>query len=144
MKIEKITPQIAALYLGQKCNIEWLITDPDDVFMKGEKWYDSTIIGATITRLEKNELTITPYLHRLESITENEAQECFKIDNKINWKSETSCIMSWWKDKDEWYHTNMSHVIGEPEIWLYLLSKGFDLFNLIDNGLAKDINAPIP
>lgn len=29
--------------------------------------------------------------------------------------------------------------IGSPRIWLYLLSKGFDLFGLIEQGLAKSV-----
>ena len=70
MKTEKLTPQIAAIYLGCRCDLEWLITDPDDVFMKGEVWHDSEIIGATITRLQKNEVKIVPYLRSIESITD--------------------------------------------------------------------------
>jgi len=30
-------------------------------------------------------------------------------------------------------------LIGSPAVWLHLLSLGFDLFGLIDAGLAKEI-----
>ena len=36
-------------------------------------------------------------------------------------------------------YSNKDVEIGTPAVWLYLLSKGFDLFSLIESGLAKEI-----
>lgn len=39
-------------------------------------------------------------------------------------------------DYDEWYAENITQDIGDPLIWSYLLSKHYDLFDLIKNGEA--------
>jgi len=31
-------------------------------------------------------------------------------------------------------------LVGNPAAWIYLLGKGFDLFDLIPAGLAKDVS----
>lgn len=41
-------------------------------------------------------------------------------------------------ERDEWYTTLLIMDIGKPEAWAWLLSRGFDLFGLIDAGLAID------
>jgi len=139
MKIEAITPQIAALYLGQKCDVTWLYTDPTDVFLKGEVWHDTTIGTSHIKRLGEDHISIIPHLRRLESITEEEARELYKVENGVVWNVKSSC-KEYYNSYDENYDSNLSTLIGEPSAWLYLLSKGFDLFGLIDAGLAKDVN----
>lgn len=41
-----------------------------------------------------------------------------------------------WDDHDERYCKSCYLDIGEPHIWVWLLSKAFDLFGLIEAGLA--------
>lgn len=141
--IEKITPQIAALYIGQKCDLEWLITDRDDVFMAGEVWHDSVIIGATITRLKSQHIAIVPHLRPIESLTEFEARDLFEIATAgVVWeKRSESCLEKWWKVLDIEQYIVGHALIGSPLVWLKLLEWGFDLFGLILAGLAKEIPA---
>ncbi len=137
MKIDKITPQIAAMYLGQKCDVEWLYTDTvDDLFETGDVWYDSPIHGAHITRIGRGDINITPYLRRLDSITEDEARELwleYMGDSWNEYQMGVSCLVSWFFNDDY-------PPIGLPVVLLWLLNKGFDLFSLIDAGLAKDVS----
>lgn len=140
MKIEKITPQIAALYFGQKCDVKWLYTDTiDDAFKIGDIWSHSEIHGAHITRLTREEISIIPHLRRLESITEDEARELYEIFHDVPWEKSYECKRYWEFDDGFSMPTTMKFCVGVPAAWIYLLSKGFDLFGLIDSGLAKEI-----
>ena len=141
MKIEKITPQIAALYLGAKCDLEWLYTDTvDNLFVSGDIWKDIDIRPASVQLLIDEQARITPHLRRLDSITEAEAREVFAIANgyEADKNSFTSCL-SWLARENALDYSNKEIEIGNPSVWLYLLGKGFDLFGLIEQGLAKDV-----
>ena len=133
-KIEKITPQIAALYLGAKCDVEWLAPYNDDV------WEAMEIDHSVIEKLSISHISITPHLRRMDSITEEEAREVFAIANgyEADKNSFTSCL-SWLARENALDYSNKEIEIGNPQVWLYLLSKGFDLFGLIEAGLAKEI-----
>lgn len=124
--IKKITPQIAALYLGQKCDID--THDGKGPFVGHIYPMDITQIGATIT----------PHLRRLDSITEEECQEVFEIMTGIGWY-QGRCKFLWWESNPIYDVATKFHCIGHPAAWLYLLSRGFDLFGLIDAGLAKEV-----
>ena len=142
MKIEKITPQIAALYLGAKCDLEWMYTDTvEDSFQKGDVWQDSKIGVAHVSRIEHGEISITPHLRRLESITEEEAREVYEVKycTPCQFSDDYSAIDMFWEREVGNYDEQGSILIGTPAVWLYLLSKGFDLFGLIESGLAKEI-----
>lgn len=137
--MEKITPQIAALYIGQKCDVHW---DTDDeyegAFKKGDIWYDSRVHGSHINRLGNGEFAITLYLRPLGSITEEECREIYQLTGSA-WGETGSCKDFWWESFEEENLQNKNHYIGDPEVWLYLLKKGFDLFKLIPKGFAKEI-----
>ena len=148
MKIEKITPQIAALYLGQKCDVKWLYTDTiDDAFKVGDIWSHSEIHGAHITRLTREEISIIPHLRRLDSITEDEARHCYEIKTGEPWtrifnvQQPSECLNFWFFEELDHLEdiTGFRFCLTDPLCYLYLLSKGFDLFDLIDSGLAKEI-----
>jgi len=138
MKIEKITPQIAALYLGQKC--DWLHIETE---MFGQRVID----GLTVEHVREGAFKITPHLRRLESMTEEEAREVYEIRYGETWEKSfhdinievSPCLENFWKEYIELYSPEGSLLIGFPDVWLHLLSKGFDLFGLIDAGLAKEI-----
>lgn len=140
MKIEKITPQIAALYLGHKCELELLYTDTiNDVFAKGDKW-DSRI-DSNIHLLGDGGVKITPHLRRLESLTEDEAREICEIFYGKQLVKKTG-----WLHLDFLFQSVegvpgpvIGSLIGSPSVWLKLLEWGIDLFGLIDSGLAKEI-----
>lgn len=74
--------------------------------------------------------SITPLLRRLDSMTEEDA-------NEFDSGRETNKIWPVWHDAalfEKGFHS------FTPEQTLFLLKKGFDLFNLIDEKLAIDIN----
>jgi len=87
MNIEKITPQIAAMYLGQMCDRNWLISKIGD-------WY-GPINYNIIYWLDDGGLEITPHLRRLDSITEEDAREVYNVESGKRWVSEfgeCSCL----------------------------------------------------
>lgn len=138
MKIDKITPQIAALYFGQKCETEYGTGVVDGVFKNGKICVQHE---ESISILLPENATLL--LRRLESITEEEAREVFVLINGRSWAlnaAEYSC-------KDNWLNgisankimTCRDEILGYPLVWLYLLEKGFDLLDLIGKGLAKKI-----
>jgi hypothetical protein len=151
---DKITPQIAALYLGQKCDVRWEINDFDEgAFSEGDVWHDSRVNGSHINRLFKVEITLTLYLRPLSSLTEEEAQEIYLIRYDETWENSLSywiteahgefpkCLDTYWGEFVELYQEEGKMRIGDPAIWLYLLGKGFDLLGLIEQGLAKNITS---
>ena len=135
MKIEKITPQIAALYLEQKCDVTWNYTDTiDGAFSKGDVWHDSPIHASHIRSLEAKEISIILHLRSIESITEQEARDLYKANTGETWEEicEGGCLVYW-------FNQECRDVTGIPAVWLKLLEMGFDLFGLIESGLAKEI-----
>lgn len=138
MENKKLTPQIAAMYLGQKSTIAILKNTRD--FSIGETW--SAILKLThIEWLEDGRISAKPHLRQLDSITEKEAREIYTLLYPDIDKGYDNCLEDWWYEIDEGYCRNMVRLIGNPKVWLYLLSKGFDLFGLIEAGEAIDINA---
>lgn len=71
---------------------------------------------------------IKPILRRLSDMTPEEAAECWKLtdtDREIEgWQ-----VVDYFRREENFY---------EPKTFLYLLAKHFDLFGLIDAGLAID------
>jgi hypothetical protein len=142
MKIETLTPKIAALHLGQQCNVI----------------YNAQIIGPSIRKidcdvihwLESGSIEILPHLRRMDSLTEAEARELYEIKYGEAWGVDferlgmevESCLERFWKEDIELYAPEGKLLIGSPAVWLHLLSLGFDLFGLIDAGLAKEITNP--
>ena len=146
MSIEKITPQIAGTLIGQKADLLWDGEfDREGVLVEVQpETPDSNGLGFYC---DKMGLLFYPYsdvvfhLRRLESMTEDEARELFKMSK---WyepdKNRFVSCLDWWNRRnliDD--YSNKEIEIGSPASWLYLLSKGFDLFGLIDAGLAKEI-----
>ena len=150
MKNEKLTDQICALYFGCDATITWLVEGA--YFEKGEQWV-APINLKNIDWLRLKNCEITPHLRRLDSLNEQEALELFKISRGEEWDYEYnsslaskdrgmgkiwSCLENWWMGNYEMFAENGNWLVGDPNVWLYLLSKGFDLFGLIEAGLAKE------
>jgi hypothetical protein len=128
--IDKITPQIAALYLGQKCE-----NTSGSIYTVSNTDIYSFADGTESWR------KLTLHLRRLESITEEEARELYTLATGMVWtkRSSGSCLFNWIFAQRKDSMQSLYHCIGIPAVWIYLLSKGFDLFGLIDAGLAKEI-----
>lgn len=144
--INEITPQIAAMYIGQKCDVEWLRGDEFSAIKKGEVFIDCLLHYSYVGRIKSGEAKIIPHLRRLSSITSAEAKELYEIRygdtfdvGLVAEQGHIDYIKDFWEDRSEEYKKEKDHMIGKPSAWLYLLGKGFDLFDLIDNGLAKEI-----
>lgn len=129
MSIEKITPQIAALYLGQKCTVYWpsRFTEETNISHKCLAW------------LDEDGTKVTPHLRSPNTLTEQECQMLYKIETGKNWiedhvseENAPSCIRFWFQDE-------YKGPTGSPLVWLKMLEIGFDLFGLIPAGLAKEI-----
>jgi len=137
MKIETLTPQIVALYYGQQCNVI----------------YNAQIIGQSIRKIdcdvihwiEYGSIEILPHLRPLSSLTESEARELYEMVTGEKWKQifekqADECLPLWvFDDVEDLDIRGIDMVIGNPSAWIHLLSLGFDLFGLIDAGLAKEI-----
>lgn len=90
-------------------------------------------------------------LRRLESITEGEARHIAELDSpdEIIEPSDfinlgygpTRPVFDYIKRDVEAYREALTLHIGTPEIWAYLLSLGFDLFDWIGQGMAIEKTA---
>lgn len=138
--IKEVTPQIAALYLGQKCDVEWLIDYKSCGIQKGVVWTDIVFEDFMLKWIAQKDVKIIPYLRRLSSMTEAEAREVYRFVFAIDFSTESffESAKEWLSHKDDPINDNINLVIGIPSAWLYLLSKGYDIFGLIDAGLAKE------
>lgn len=130
MKIEKITPQIAALYLGQKATVNHLGTLSEDVF---------EISTITLSDLSWDLIEVTPHLRSLETITEEECQMLYKIETGQLWTDKYDGEENTPPCKKFWFQDEYCGSTGSPLVWLKMLEMGFDLFGLIPAGLAKEI-----
>ena len=150
MKIETLTPQILALYLGQKCEFP---SNGDIQYGFIGSVNNAGFLTVNWGLIESGKRAcheVTPHLRRLESLTEAEARELYEIKYGEAWGVDferlgmevESCLERFWKEDIELYAPEGKLLIGSPAVWLYLLSLGFDLFGLIDAGLAKEIINP--
>lgn len=136
MKIETLTPQIAALYAVQKA------TRPRDFTLEGVVWGGAYCVDGYVCPVHN----IVLHLRPLSSLTEAEARELYEIAKGEPWTYSTrkveSCLEYWWSASDEGAFPVQFFQIGTPSVWLHLLSLGFDLLGLIEAGLAKEITNP--
>ena len=147
VKLVKITPQIAALYLGHKC--EWCWATGSDIGKGGERVIDGTCLSLMATGAITHRIEITPILRNIKSLTEMECRELYLLKTGEPWDPEVfdqnmgviyrECRRYWWNDVTEWYTDLRYMLVGEPVIWLQLLEWGFDVLGLIDAGLAIEI-----
>lgn len=151
MKHEKITPEIAAIYLGQKFDIVKMPTHWDEEYRQSI----GNIVGpSTLTFLGSYpELEILLHLRSMDSLTEAEARELYSVfetsamqEKRSEWVDtaefqveKKSCLQYWWNGSMVPTLNRQKRLIGSPAVWLKLLSWGFDLFQLIKNGLSKEI-----
>lgn len=167
MKIETLTPQICGLLLGQTANLYWKNESGQLEFeragilisIKPKTEGQHPLVFQCGNGLSQRELAydyreVVFRLRRLESLTESEARELYEISRGEKWDYEYnsyaanrdrgmgkiwSCLENWWMGNYEMFAENGDWLIGDPNVWLNLLSKGFDLLGLIDAGLAKEV-----
>lgn len=115
MKQPELTAQILGMYIGRPCDV--LDTDEEFIY--------SGILSLPNTDYWVREMyVLRPHLRRLENITEEEIETIGELEFSLKKNGIIKAM-----------------TIGKPSVWLYLLSRGFDLFGLIDAGLAKEVSA---
>ena len=141
MKIETLTPQIAALYAGQKAT---RLKNRWDFTLEGVVGSGAYCVDGYVCPVHN----IVLHLRPLSSLTESEARELYEMVAGEKWKQifekqADECLPLWvFDDVEDLDIRGIDLVIGSPAAWLHLLSLGFDLFGLIDAGLAKEITNP--
>lgn len=139
MKIETLTPQILALYLGQKCEFP---SNGDIQYGFIGSVNNAGFLTVNWGLIESGKRAcheVTPHLRRLESLTEAEARELYEVYYGIVYVGTKWAALEWFSLHIEPASaTVLKDHIGSPAAWLHLLSLGFDLFGLIDAGLAKE------
>ncbi len=134
----EFTPQICALYLGQKCRT------PDGIGVLCGISQDGIVkveFGAFGPDFEVSHTTpfVKPILRRLESLTESEARELYKACfGKDEDEVDDDDFLFFWNAPARYEIYRKERVFGYPNGWLKLFSWGFDLFGLIDSGAAID------
>ena len=144
--MKQLTPQILGMYLGCRIMVtrgRWKVTGtlggvdsngsvmlrdsttnftPDEDWIENDRGFDILSDG------------VKPVLRRLEDMTEGEAYE-YGIVAKV-WHDGTA--ESYMRKKS--FASREHAVVGKYRVagLMFLLSKSFDLFNLIDSGLAID------
>lgn len=136
----KIPANILALYTGQRCIIT--CKQGSAPIGPGSAVIVDTVSPSTAYFMESGNHEVTIYLRRISSITEGEAADLHEIRFGTREVKHWHSAIHWWHDFscDELYVRQT--MIGNPYVWAYLLEKGFDLFGLIDKGLAKEIPSP--
>ena len=127
--------QILALYWGQECTFTWLIDHRPMV--EGDE-YEGAIDYTRLMLHSDGEAKITLHLRRLESITEQEAQELFYFVHGFEFESAVPANY-WLTLYSGTTCTEMELILGKPKGMLWLCRKGFDVFKLIDQKLAIEV-----
>jgi len=136
MKHAKITPQIAALYLGALCEIvkapvNWNKNMP----IVGELMEVTGQVCQDLGIWEDFEITL--HLRHLNSLTDAQAMECYNIFYEGQAPEMTIEALYKLSSKTLIAHSTNIHM-GFAPIQNYLRSRGFDLDGLIESGLAKE------
>lgn len=115
--------------MGRECTY-------DSKFDAGEGHIDNFMVNW----MQQGGVEVVPHLRALSSITEEEARNVYEISAGSRWdENDGSALDIYWNSTDEWYTQIKNMEIGKPAVWLKLLEFGFDLFGLIEAGLAKEV-----
>lgn len=163
-----LTPQILAMYLG--CEVRYQYSDGTES-LPLLQWSLHSIDrdGFTVIKDKYNQAVhsllsenrVKPILRPLSSMTEEEKKELYKLvfgraftgDNISRWdegKPQARWVL-WsgldrlfiYDDGDIYADIDLHfHRVDKAQMVLYLLSKRFDIFGLIEAGLAIECNPP--
>jgi len=136
MKQVKLTEQILRLYYGRPFESTHPFFNLADI---DEYW---------ILCYKDKSVIITPHLRRLSSITEEEAREFWALTNDREFSkpySDNFYDLTEYKTVSEWFNAfygkwGVLHTFYNASEFLYLTGRGFDLFGLIEAGLAKEVS----
>lgn len=126
----ELTAQILGMYIGRPCDV--LDTD-------GEFLYSGILSLPNIDYWVREMYVLRPHLRRMGSITEEECLNIHKDFFGFEYSGIIPCI-KWVCLGFDGNSSFLQDARGYPNVWLYLLSRGFDLFGLIDAKLAKEVS----
>ena len=134
-KVE-LTKQILRLYVGREATIY-----RGDIYV-----HVLEIKNVDIFLLDS--YRYIPHLRRLSSITEDEANEFWELTNDREFSkpySDDFYDLTEYKTVSEWFNAfygkwGVLHTFYNASEFLYLTGRGFDLFGLIEAGLAKEVS----
>jgi hypothetical protein len=134
-KVE-LTKQILRLYVGREATIY-----RGDIYV-----HVLEIKNVDIFLLDS--YRYIPHLRRLSSITEEEANEFWELTNDREFSkpySDDFYDLTEYKTVSEWFNAfygkwGVLHTFYNASEFLYLTGRGFDLFGLIEAGLANEVS----
>lgn len=121
-----VSTRVLSLYLNRPCTYTPLKGEAYDTHIAYEQFFDQNYAGARIT----------PHLRKFDSITEEEALILYGMEHP-GVEFTADFVHGTAVDWALMPFGGTSYVT--PEQLLFLTSKGFDLFNLIEQGLAKEV-----
>lgn len=135
---EKLTEQELALFLGQNCEISTINYTGLFSSIPVKVIIDTRLLNDVYYN---SQLLVTPYLTRLRDMNKTDAKELIKLNflpaiaihNVEVFAQHIEFTFGRYKDKASRFFTQLT-----PEQFRFLLKKGYDVFNWIDKGLAKD------
>lgn len=95
-----------------------------------------------VSPIREGEIVFAPILRHRDDITEAEARELsiIHLDDDFDMPENESCLDSLNFDlaggRLQKGNTVLSMWIGQPSAWHWLISRGFDMFDLIESGQA--------
>jgi len=132
----KITPQIAALYLGAWCEV----TKAETYWFEKPTVGDKMLVNGKVLSILTTEkgFEIILHLHSLNSLADEQAMECYNIFYEGQAPEMTIEALYTLSSKTLIAHGSNIH-LGFAPIQNHLRALGFDLDCLIEAGLAKEI-----
>lgn len=122
-------------YIGQRCTIKVLHSAVGIVSDESEVTLSPTVISW----LKNGFVQVTLHLRHRDSLTESEARQVYEAVTGELWTKDYECIRWLGFDDDLGFADQYGWICGCPEGWLKLIELGIDLFGLIKDGFAKDI-----
>lgn len=121
-----VSTRVLGLYINRPCTYTPRKGETYDRTIQFGMFFDQTYAGAVIT----------PHLRKFESITEEEALELYALehDGKVFEPNPEYGTAIDWAIMSFGGNSYMT-----PDQLLFLTAKGFDVFNLLEQGLAKEV-----
>ena len=122
-----VSNRVLALYLNRPCTYKPLNGEAYDTHIAYEQFFDQNYAGAVIK----------PHLRKFDSITEEEALILYGMEHEegvfASYLFQGTAV--------DWAVNSFGGTLYvTPEQLLYLTHIGIDMFNLIEQGLAKEVD----
>lgn len=132
-------PEVAHYYAysGIMGKLNW---GPNSINLPLDSPQDAALIHDRLDHIRSKQITFTPILRALKDMTEDEAREFYTTVNHEGLDWENGYMRFDWKEAKLWaahYTRHLPSSIKMPmKSFLWLVSRGFDVFGLITSGQA--------